>query len=229
MSRLTIPFPVQSRLWVVRYGSTRNYRYCYWWLYRPGAITFTVSNIVGVGGQVTINIPAGLTILDGDSIRVDGVRGRMTAIPLNTDVNASLQAQPSTSNVFINVSVARVARTNPGLLVATTPHTYTLCIEPGSATPTLRLTEGFPGAFVMNATGSEAAPLNARASYGATNSTWIWIKTSSPLPADVTIDWPATVPASNAGAVGRLERVSQASDGTTALYRFQQPIKPSAT
>jgi hypothetical protein len=185
--------------------------------YSLAALSITVTNITGVGGQVTISIPAGVVIPADTTlsyIRVNGVRAQMTGIPLNTDVNASIQAQPSNSSTFTNVSQVRVARTNPGLVVDTDPHSYALCITDNSK-PTLTIGEGFPGAFVQHVTGSATGlPGNPRPKFGATNNTQIHILTSE-IPDNVDLTWPATVVA----GVATLRLIDD-TDSSDIVYEF---------
>ncbi|MCI0724509.1 MAG: hypothetical protein L0338_36930, partial [Acidobacteria bacterium] len=118
--------------------------------YKNALVTVTVSNNSASAGQLTVSIPAGLTIADGDYIEVSGVRGRITGKTVGVDVNVTIQANPSTSHSFVNVSVVRVSRANEGLTTIVTGVAEPICNP--SAEPTVTITEGFPGAFVQHIT-----------------------------------------------------------------------------
>ena len=158
--------------------------------YLTGAVTAQAVN-TAAGGLVTLSIPAGLVIVEGDTITINGVRATVTGKPVGADVDASIQSLPSNSNSFINVSTVRVARTNVGLVVDVTATTSALCLDPNN--PTITLTEGFPGAFVQHVTSSFAnAPVNPRPKYGANGNTQIKIQVVG-VPSGVTLTFPDTV------------------------------------
>ena len=105
--------------------------------YLTGAVTAQAVN-TAAGGLVTLSIPAGLVIVEGDTITINGVRATVTGKPVGADVDASIQSLPSNSNSFINVSTVRVARTNVGLVVDVTATTSALCLDPNNPTITLK-------------------------------------------------------------------------------------------
>ncbi|MEW5975200.1 MAG: hypothetical protein AB1898_05265 [Acidobacteriota bacterium] len=178
----------------------------------------TVTN-TAAGGLLTISFPTGLVVTaDGQSIAINGVRARVTGKPVGADVNASLQALPSNAHSFINVSQVRVARTNDGLTIQATGIVAAICLPPPS--PTVRVLEGFPGAFVHNATVAAATPTtpaNPRPRFGANTNTHVNLVVTG-LPSGVTLTWPASVNAST--GTGTLRLVSVSVDTAIALYRF---------
>jgi len=109
-------------------------------------------------GFITLTIPAGVTLVDGDVIQLVGVRGRIDLSDgLNAGRNLTAQAQsindPS-ANVFYPETV-RVATSYPGMIVtAVNSDTLTLCLQPygkdNNNTPGYYITiqEGFARAFV---------------------------------------------------------------------------------
>jgi hypothetical protein len=97
--------------------------------------------------------------------------------------------------------------------------TGVVCQNTISSDAFLTITEGFAGAFVQH-TGVAGFPItaNSRPAYGG-NANTEFIITVSALPAGVTLNWPATVTGSVAGA-GSMLLVSVSSDTTTATYQF---------
>jgi hypothetical protein len=192
--------------------------------YLTGAVTAQAVN-TAAGGLVTVSIPGGLTIVEGNTITINGVRATVTGKPVGADVNASIQSLPSNAHSFINVSTVRVARTNVGLLVDVTAKTSALCLSPQY--PTIQLTEGFPGAFVQYVTDGGTFPANPRPKYGAVNNTEIKIQVVG-VPADVTIAFPATV-LSNDGLATLVKMADEESvegptgSTVTLVYEFTTP------
>jgi hypothetical protein len=194
-----------------------------------GTVAAQVVN-TAAGGLVTIALPAGMTIVEGDTITVNGVRATVTGKPVGADVNASIQSLPSNAHSFINVSTVRVARTNVGLLVEVDAKTSALCLEPQY--PTIMLTEGFPGAFVQYVTDGGTFPANPRPKYGAVNNTQIKIQVVG-VPDGVDIAFPATVDSNDGFAtlvkLGDEVVVAGAVGSTvTVLYEFTTPDQGQA-
>jgi hypothetical protein len=171
------------------------------------------SNPGAAGGLVTITLPGGLAINPGDTISIAGVRAMVSGLPVNTDVQASLQANPPTSNLFAN-SVVRVARTFPGLVVGVSGVGAPICTTPTN--PTLTLTEGFPGSFIQYVTVAGVAPANPRPRYGANANVQIHISIGTLPTPDVTLTWPGSVTATS--GVGTLVLLSSTS--SDAVYQF---------
>jgi len=195
-------------------------------------------------GRITINMPAGLNLVDGDFIRLEGVRGRIDqslAITAGTDLSADLQSiNDPAANLFTPDRV-RVAKSFCPMFVKVTPDTLLLCF-PSSGKPNagaftatspgygITVTEGFARAFVdMNASGninksrvdSAGNPLGA-----PTNNTqfMFWLQD---IPASVsTIDWPTSVPSNEQPTISQLVRISTPVYDTTtgtasAIYEFR--------
>jgi hypothetical protein len=192
----------------------------------PG--TAAIAQVVpttGTGGQVILAIADAIAVTGGTAeLTVDGVRADVSALPLATDVQASLSSTSSTANTFVNVSVVRVATVNKSLDIVPTARSSAFCLDP--VNPSLTVNEGFSGAFAQYVTSvSGIAPsvsnvLGARVRYGANRNIRIHIVVST-LPVDVTLDWPDTVNAT--AGPGTLQLISQSSDGTDALYEFVTP------
>jgi hypothetical protein len=173
-------------------------------------------------GFLTLNIPPNVTLVDGDVIRVDGVRGRIDMSDgrnAGTNLTAQMQSinDPS-ANLFFPETV-RVATSYPGMVVTNVvSDVATLCLldygkdsnaEPGYY---IEVTEGFVRAFVAkdsNAAGPDStdrldsgAEILGQASYStSTSSSWatrgvgtrIQVVMNS-IPASITgIAWDSTV------------------------------------
>ena len=168
-------------------------------------VTVSASNSTG-GGVLGITIPAGLTLNAGDAIFVDGVRGDVTGLPSGSSVLASLSATPANAHSFLNVSEARVAMTNPGLVISTQA-------TPNCGVSTITVTEGFPSAFVQ----TTPPPPAARPSYGASANTQVHILVGGIL-SNMTLNWPDTVSGTGSGS---LTKISQDKIGTDVVYEFR--------
>jgi hypothetical protein len=64
----------------------------------------------GTNGTLILNIPGGLIIAQGDSIRVNGVQTDATQLSPGVDLVCYLQSTPSSAHSFNNVSSVRVGR-----------------------------------------------------------------------------------------------------------------------
>lgn len=202
---------------------------------------FTITNTAN-GGQINIPILVWAPAL-GDTIAVDGVRGRIDMSFANTaygsagaDIHAALSANPSNLASFAPTSEV-VARSSDGLNVVVTAATYLQC-APGASFPKVSLREVFPTGFVQHidseSTPANAAPTDARGAtfaaftnFGGTANTQFLITVNS-LPAGVSLDWPSTgaslmdraVASGGGGTASRLQLIAEASDGSTASYEF---------
>ncbi len=191
------------------------------------AIT-SVSNSGGGGCIVTVNIPGGITPGIGDFVEVQGVRGRIDLSPAfvsGTDLNASLNATPSSASLFLAPTVVRVATSQPGVKVTFASITQLLCLALNHAGP-ITIKEGYPGSFVQNVVSAAGTgiPAGARPLFGATNNTQIRIIV---VPAaGVTLSWPASVLNTGGSPSGtpasHLERITTAT-ATTQIYEFTTP------
>jgi len=132
--------------------------------FATSAITWSVQNLsiiptpVRCSGFLTLNIPAGVTLVDGDVIRVDGVRGRIDMSDgrnAGTDLFAQMQSinDPS-ANLFFPETV-RIAKSFPGMVVTNIlSDTAILCFQmygkDGNQPLSnyIQVTEGFVRAFV---------------------------------------------------------------------------------
>lgn len=128
------------------------------------AIAWSVQNLniiptpTRCSGFLTLNIPAGVTLVDGDVIRVDGVRGRIDMSDgrnAGTDLYAQMQSinDPS-ANLFFPETI-RIAKSFPGMVVTSVvSDTAILCFQQfgkdGNAPLQnyIRIQEGFVRAFV---------------------------------------------------------------------------------
>jgi hypothetical protein len=175
-------------------------------------ITAQVTADTGTGGQIALTIPAGLSINNGDSIKINGVRANVTTNALNSDIAVFLDQNPA--NTFnLSSPTAVVASTKSGLSVAVTGVTIPVC---GSTfNPSSTLTEGFMSAFVQQVPVSSVSPLSPRPLYGATANTQMHIVVTG-LPSGVTINWPDSITA-NAGP-GTLQVVNKTP--SDVVYQF---------
>jgi putative Ig domain-containing protein/IPT/TIG domain-containing protein len=82
--------------------------------YVHAGLSAQVRNVV-VGnipnGLLTLALPAGLSVSQGDQIQVSGVEADLTGKQVSTDILCSLQSTPSNANTFSNVSTLVVGRT----------------------------------------------------------------------------------------------------------------------
>ncbi len=168
-------------------------------------VTMSVSNGAS-GGVLSILIPTGLTLNAGDAIFVDGVRGDVTGLPNGGSVVASLSATPANAHSFLNVSEAKVAVTNSGLVVSTQA-------QPNCGVSTVMVTEGFSSAFVQ----STPTPTHGRPAYGASANTQIRIVVGGIL-SGMTLNWPDNV---SGNGSGNLTKLSQDTIGTEVVYEFR--------
>jgi len=110
-------------------------------------------------GQIAINMAPGATPVEGDFIRIEGVRGRIDASLANTpgtDLFVDLQSinDPAANN--FTPSEVRVAKSFPGMNITIANDAILLCFPTtgkpnfGTAIPSYSITiqEGFPRAFV---------------------------------------------------------------------------------
>lgn len=195
-------------------------------------------------GFITINIQPNQTPVQGDFIRIEGVRGRIDAsqaITPGTDLYVDLQSiNDPAANTFTPDRV-RVAKSLDGMNVTITPDTYLLCFAPtgkvsGGGDSNIVISEGFARAFVdldSNIAGVDSSDrvdsgnvptATAPAFLGApTNSTQfiVWIEG---IPASVAgVTFPASSSTSDANSA--LSLISSAFSGTagtaTATYSYE--------
>jgi len=180
-------------------------------------LTVVNTDITGAGqfsGQVTINIPGGVTMNVGDVIRVDGVRGRIDKSDLSTpgtDGFAQLQSiNDPAGNQFFPDTV-RVAKSFIPMTVSVTADTATLCLpsfgKTGNAflTQNIKVTENFVRAFVAkDSNGAGPDSTDRLDSFqqilgSPSNGTMLRIFLNG-IPASVaSVSWPTPVAASTGG------------------------------
>jgi hypothetical protein len=179
-------------------------------------------------GFVTLNIPPGVVLVDGDVIRLDGIRGRIDMSDgrsPGTNLYAQMQSiNDPAANIFYPETV-RVATSFPGLVVTNVvSDTASLCLQPFGKDQNLmpgyyiEITEGFVRAFVAKDSNTPGPDLTDRVDSGqqflgqadyttATNTGWysraigtrIQVVLNS-IPASVTaVTWPPVVPALGGG------------------------------
>ena len=200
-------------------------------VYAPANTSIPASGVVNTsaGCNITITVAAGVTATDTDvdgdfdenSIEVTGVRGRIDVSPafvIGTDIEASVNATPSGSSLFVSPTTVRVATSQPGKSVTFTALTQAKCLTVVTPPPTITVKEGFPGAFVQHVVSQAGTGLatDARPVAGATNNTQLRIELV--IPAGVTFTWPAVVVGTPAGA-GQLELRTE-STATVVIYEF---------
>lgn len=112
-------------------------------------------------GRITINIPAGVNVVPGSFLSIEGVRGRIDAslaVTPGTDLFVDLQSinDPAANN--FTPDRVRVAKSLDGMNITIKPSSLLLCfattgVAPGSSPSggTITITEGFARAFVDNA------------------------------------------------------------------------------
>jgi hypothetical protein len=78
--------------------------------FHPG-VSASVRNVKlgnATNGVLTLSLPAGLSLTQGDVILVSGVEADLTGKPAYTDIVCSLQSTPSNANTFTTISTVRV-------------------------------------------------------------------------------------------------------------------------
>ncbi len=131
----------------------------------PTILSVVNQSIAGkCSGFITINLVNGATPVEGDFIRIEGVRGRIAISSgqfQGTDIYASLQSINDPSANQFTPDAVRVAKSLPGMSIKVTSANVLLCfpttgVPPsGTANPTygIKITEGFARAFVDLAAG----------------------------------------------------------------------------
>ncbi len=110
-------------------------------------------------GRITIVLAAGAQPVEGDFIRVEGVRGRIDAslaVTPGTDLYVDLQSINDPTSANFTPDRVRVAKSLDGMNVAISPDTLLLCFPTTGRPPSgtekpsyyIRITEGFARAFV---------------------------------------------------------------------------------
>jgi len=127
-------------------------------------------------GSITINLLPGARPVEGDFIRLEGVRGRIdasTAITPGTDLFVALQSVNDPAAQNFTPDIVRVAKSFDGINVAITSDTLLLCFPtigrpPGGGTKySITITEGFARAFVDSDAGDDGSLGNDRVDSGA--------------------------------------------------------------
>ena len=137
--------------------------------YVNAGVMVQVANI-GVGGTtsglLTIFLPGGLNISQGDQISVSGVKGNVKGIALGGKISCMISAQPTNSHSFVITTVGTVAIVLNLTPILTTPsplpdsilymtYSQTLKATGGTAPYTFTLDSGKlpPGCLMITATG----------------------------------------------------------------------------
>ncbi len=119
-------------------------------------------------GFITLNLAPGATPVEGDFIRIEGVRGRIDAsgsgLTPGTNFYAQLQSiNDPAANQFAPETV-RVATSFDGMNIKVSPMSLLLCFAPTGLTPTgaytnyIKITEGFARAFVDADSKNDGSP-----------------------------------------------------------------------
>jgi len=197
----------------------------------PTKMWVTAQNIDSTGGGVysgylTLNIPGGVTLIAGDSITIQGVRGRIDRSDLaSAGQDGYAQAQSindPASNQFFPEQF-RVAKSYIPMTVAITSDVATLCMPtygaltssaryPYLALQKITVTEVFPRAFVAKDAlqDSVAGPADRTDSYPAPSTGWLGSPTQgtmlkvylNTIPSTVTsVSWQPIVTSNNGGGL----------------------------
>ncbi len=193
-------------------------------------------------GRITIVLAAGAQPVEGDFIRVEGVRGRIDAslaVTPGTDLFVDLQSINDPTAANFTPDRVRVAKSLDGMNVKISPDTLLLCFPTSGRPPNteaagayIRITEGFARAFVDEDANNDGVNANDRvdsttAALGSpTNSTQflVWLE-SIPTSVDEIV-WESE---SSADATTGARLVLVEDSGTfsstlgvaTALYSYE--------
>jgi hypothetical protein len=127
-------------------------------------------------GFITINLAPGAAPVEGDFIRLEGVRGRVDAslaITPGTDLFADLQSINDPAAALFTPDRVRVAKSLDGMNVEIRADSILLCFPTlgvvGGGAPgyQVRITEGFARAFVDSDANNDGALLNDRVDSGS--------------------------------------------------------------
>jgi hypothetical protein len=201
-------------------------------LFSSAGFAGAVPRIIGVenrdlggscAGFVTINIPPGSTLSDGDFLRIEGIRGRIdasAAVTAGTDIYVDLQSINDPAANLLQPDHIRAAKSLRGMNVEVYSDAFYYAI---------RVSEGFPRAFVDLDAGDDASPTGDRVDSGGallgapTNSTRFRVKLSG-IPSGISgVLWPAAVADPNTGARLVLLNQSFSNPIATADYSFESP------
>jgi hypothetical protein len=187
-------------------------------------------------GFITINLEPGATPQEGDYIRIEGVRGRIStsqALTPGTDLFVDLQSiNDPTANSFTPDRV-RVAKSLDGMGVSIRSDSLLLCFptdgKPEEQSPNyeIEIREGFARAFVdddSNNFGTDRVDSGGNRLGDPTNSTHFLVMLEG-IPSSVAdIDWESMV-YENSNSWSYLELVSETFDSTsgisTAIYSYE--------
>lgn len=219
-------------------------------LIKSGGFATTTVAIVNVenkdingrcSGFITINIPYGLSIADGDFLRVEGVRGRIDlsgppqGITPGTDLYASLQSINDPAANLFTPDIVRVAKSLCPYFVSIKKDTLMLCFPSygkyaSSQVYGITITEGFARAFVdknSNGVTGKARVDSEGALIGAPDRNTQFTIYLRDIPASVrSITWPAVVNNNQTGTLTWLKRTDTytetptASGEATAVYDY---------
>jgi hypothetical protein len=188
----------------------------------PSIVTVENRDVNGrCSGFLAINLLPGAAPVEGDFIRIEGIRGRIdagAAITPGTDLFVDLQSINDPAAASFAPDRVRVAKSLDGMN-ATAVSDARACI--------IRITEGFSRAFVDSDSNNDGVNVNDRtSSSGAalglpTNSTQFVVRLDG-IPDSVSgIVWAPSSSASSAGAVLRLLSSSFSASSATATYSYE--------
>jgi hypothetical protein len=180
---------------------------------------------IDIGGQcagfLTINIGAGVSVSEGDFIRLEGIRARIDAsrgIVPGTDLYADLQSINDPSANIFGPDRVRIAKTLKGMNVD---------VVTTSASYGIRIAEAFARAFVDSDASNDGVNANDRtdsdaAALGApTNSTQVLIRITA-IPEGISdVKWPVRSSVDATGAALYLLKSSFSDHVATATYSFE--------
>jgi hypothetical protein len=191
---------------------------------------WAISSIANINGstqaQIVISVPNSLAVAPMDQISLDGIRADVSTMAVGASVYASMSSIPSQANTYNPANII-VATVQPNFTVTNvTAGGGVVCANTTTTDASLRITEGFAGAFVQH-TGATGYPVNnldpsvspfSRPPYGGNANTQFTI-TVTDLPSGTTLSWPSSVQGSVAGA-GDFLLLSVNSATDVATYQF---------
>jgi len=188
-----------------------------------GSAGWAISSISNINGNtqasIVISVPNGLAVAAMDQISLDGIRADVSTMAVGASVYASMSSIPSQANTYNPANII-VATVQPNFTVTNvTAGGGVVCANTTTTDASLRITEGFAGAFVQH-TGVTSYPLTStsRPAYGGNANTQFKITVTS-LPTGTTLSWPASGSGSSAGVL-LLIPGSVNSATNVATYQF---------
>ena len=188
----------------------------------PSIVTVENRDVNGrCSGFLAINLLPGAAPVEGDFIRIEGIRGRIdasAAITPGTDLFVDLQSINDPAAASFTPDRLRVAKSLDGM-DSTAVSDARACI--------IRITEGFSRAFVDSDSNNDGVNVNDRTSTSGaalgfpTNSTQFVVRLDG-IPDSVSgILWAPFSSASSAGAMLHLLSSSFSGSSATAIYSYE--------